>query len=141
MAERQRRLQVTFDCAQPVALATFWAAVLGYPPPDVDGFREWLRAHDQPESDAERWCRIVDPTGAWPRLLFQQVPESKVVKNRVHLDVSAPSTRAGGERRADVDAEVDRLVGLGATKLRSVVDESGYFVVLADPEGNEFCID
>jgi hypothetical protein len=123
------RVQVTFDCADPAALATFWAAVLGYPPPD-QGMNE----------DGDPWSRITDPTRARPRLFFQRVPEAKVVKNRVHLDVAAPAD-GPGDRRHQVDAEVERIVGLGASRLRSVTDEAGYFVVMQDPEGNEFCID
>jgi len=134
------RVQVTFDCADPAALATFWAAVLGYPSPELERFRAWLRSIGTAEEDLENWCRIEDPTGARPRLFFQRVPEPKVVKNRVHLDVAAPSD-GPGERRQQIDAEVQRVVGLGALRLRSVTDEAGYFVVMQDPEGNEFCID
>jgi hypothetical protein len=123
------RVQVTFDCAGPAALATFWAAVLGYPPPEV-GTNE----------NGDRWSRIADPTGARPRLFFQRVPEPKVAKNRVHLDVAAASD-GPGDRRQQIDYEVNRVVGLGASRLRSVTDEAGYFVVMQDPEGNEFCID
>jgi hypothetical protein len=62
-----------------------------------------------------------------------------VAKNRVHLDVRVKS---GGPSSPDaVDVEVERLVGLGATKMHSVTDGDGYFVVMQDPEGNEFCID
>jgi glyoxalase superfamily protein len=123
------RVQVTFDCADPVAVATFWAAVLGYPPPEL-GTNE----------DGEHWSRIADPTGNRPRLFFQRVPEPKVVKNRVHLDVAVPHG-GPGDRRQQIDAEVERVVGLGGRQLRSVTDEAGYFVVMQDPEGNEFCID
>jgi hypothetical protein len=123
------RVQVTFDCADPAALATFWAGLVGYPPPE----------HGTNE-DGGRWSRIADSTGARPRLFFQQVPEPKVVKNRVHLDVAAPA-EGPGDRRQQIDAEVNRVVGLGASRLRSVTDEVGYFVVMQDPEGNEFCID
>ena len=91
------------------------------------------------EEDLGNWFAIDDPTGVGPRLFFQKVPEPKVVKNRVHLDVRV-STEAPSDK-ATIDAEVERLIGLGATKLRSVVDGESYFVVLQDPEGNEFCID
>jgi hypothetical protein len=128
-------VQVTFDCAEPAALATFWAAVLGYPPPDVEGTHEVLRALGQPEDDLGNWYRIEDPAGRGPRLAFQRVPEGKVVKNRVHLDVWVL------ERGTDaLEVEVQRLVSLGADRLRTVTDESGTFVILTDPEGNEFCV-
>jgi Glyoxalase-like domain len=133
------RVQVTFDCSDPATLATFWAEVLGYPPPDIEGFRARLRSKGHSEDDLDNWCAIEDPTRARPRLFFQRVPEPKVVKNRVHLDVAA---RDGpGDRRQQIDAEVRRLMELGARRLRSVTDEDGYFVVLQDPEGNELCID
>jgi hypothetical protein len=119
-----RRVQVTFDCADPLGLAGFWAAVLGYPPPDPDA----------PGSDT--WVWISDPDRRHPGLFFQRVPEPKAVKNRVHLDVRNTSGAP-----ADIDGEVIRLVALGAVKLHGVTDDSGYFVVMQDPEGNEFCID
>jgi hypothetical protein len=128
-------VQVTFDCAEPAALARFWAAVLGYPPPDIERTHQVLRALGQAESDLGNWYRIEDPSGGGPRLAFQRVPEPKVVKNRLHLDV-----KPVGDEPAALDAEVARLVGLGAKLLRRVTDEAGTFVVLEDPEGNEFCV-
>jgi hypothetical protein len=134
------RVQITFDCADPAALATFWAQVLGYPPPDLPGLRDHLLSIGTAEEDLDNWCRIADPSGGRPPLFFQRVPEDKAVKNRVHLDVAVPSGEPAQHRRL-VDAEVHRLLGLGARKLRSVTDEAGYFVVMQDPEGNEFCLD
>jgi len=130
---------VTFDCANPIELAVFWAEVLHYPPPDVEGFQNHLRADGVSEDKLEDWCIIGHPDAAEPRLFFQRVPEPKVAKNRVHLDVRVKS---GGPSSPEVvDAEVERLVGLGAAKMHSVTDGDGYFVVMQDPEGNEFCID
>jgi hypothetical protein len=88
--------------------------------------------------------RLIDPDGAGPPFWFQQVPEGKVVKNRLHLDIFVSGGREVpmATRKARVDAEVDRLIGLGATKYR-VLDEDGidhYAVVMQDPEGNEFCL-
>jgi hypothetical protein len=134
------RVQITFDCADPTALARFWAAVLSYPAPDVDVLRAKMRAIGIAEEDLGNWCRIADPAGKGPQLFFQKVPEPKMVKNRMHLDVAAPSD-GPGPRRRQVDAEVERLVALGAQALGPVDDEGGYFVVMQDPEGNEFCID
>jgi hypothetical protein len=120
-----RAFQVSFDCASPLPLATFWAAVLGYTTPaTTTGFDEW--------------CRIDDPTAAGPSLFFHAVSEPKIVKNRVHLDVHV---HASSNNQQAIDAEVDRVMSLGARKVRAVTDEAGYFVVMLDPEGNEFCID
>ena len=83
---------------------------------------------------------MVDPDGSGPRIYFQQVPEGKRVKNRVHLDlnVGGPRTAAPQERRRRIDAEVDRLVGLKARKVKAVEERGEYFVNMLDPEGNEF---
>jgi Glyoxalase-like domain len=121
---------VVFDSAHPASLARFWAAALdGY---DVAPYDEAeldrLRAAgiDDPEDDP---TVLVEPSaGGAPRLWFQFVPESKVVKNRVHLDVTAP----------DVRAEVERLTGLGARVLAEQRREEEQWVTMADPEGNEF---
>ncbi|MBL8925231.1 MAG: VOC family protein, partial [Pseudonocardia sp.] len=87
---------------------------------------------------------VEDPDGQGPRLFFQQVPEDKVAKNRVHLDVRAAPGLDGDERMAALEAECDRLVALGATRIRRFAPEppmSSGFIVMADPEGNEFCLD
>jgi catechol 2,3-dioxygenase-like lactoylglutathione lyase family enzyme len=137
-------IQVTYDCADPDALARFWAGVLGYqlqPPPT--GYADWfafLRERGVPE---ERWnsaSAITDPDGKGPRLFFQQVPESKVAKNRVHLDVNVSTGLPATERRSRVDAEVERVVGLGASRGEAFEEPGEYWVVMLDPEGNEFCL-
>jgi hypothetical protein len=139
-------VQITVDCADPATLADFWAAALGYvldPPPK--GFSTWpeaLSAWNVPESDWGKASAVVDPTGVGPRLFFQRVPEEKVVKNRVHLDVKAsagPGTPMD-IRRAAVATVTDRLVELGATLLTHVEELGIYWAVLQDPEGNEFCV-
>jgi hypothetical protein len=89
-------------------------------------------------------CAIVDPDGVGPRIWFQPVPEGKVVKNRLHLDLDVGGGRGAplAARRDRVDAEADRLVAAGATRFR-VLSEEGvdhYGVVMQDPEGNEFCL-
>ncbi len=116
-------------------------------PSPADERRQSL--HDQrltaigvPEAEWNRASAIVDPEGRGPRIYFQQVPEPKVVKNRVHLDVNV----GGGpgistdERRTRVDAAIERLCDLGATKLRPYEENGEYWVVMQDPEGNEFCL-
>jgi predicted enzyme related to lactoylglutathione lyase len=125
-------IQVVIDCADPGALIRFWAAALDYEiqfPTGTEEEREFLREHPGLEGTA---AAAVDPSGARPRLYLQRVPEPKSTKNRVHLDVSAP----------DIDAEVERLTSLGATVLEpAMVGQLGErWRVLADPEGNEFCV-
>ena len=136
-----RNFQVAFDCVDPERLAGFWAAALDYellPPPG--GHATWAEySSTVAEEPGEAWTKIVDPQGKGSPLLFHRVPEAKMVKNRLHLDLRAPRSTPG-DRRQQVDAEVDRLVGLGGHKLHDVTDDAGYFVVMHDPEGNEFCI-
>ncbi len=140
------QMQVVFDCAEPDRLARFWAATLGYrlqdPPEGFATWEEFLVAHGVPEEQWDSRSAIVDPDGHGPRIYFQRVPESKVVKNRVHLDVGV----SGGlstpleERRRLVGAAAERVVGLGATRLRAVEENGEYHVAMQDPEGNEFDI-
>ncbi len=143
-----REVQVTVDCARPDALAGFWCAVLGYvkqPPPA--GFDSWDAALDAwgvPAEARDSRSAALPPEGEHgPRLFFQRVPEAKSVKNRVHLDVRAAPGLSGTERADALQAEADRLVALGATVVRRLeadgMDET--VIVMADPEGNEFCLD
>jgi hypothetical protein len=133
------RLQITFDCLDPARAGTFWAAALSYPAPDVEGWHNFLRSQGRSEEDLNATFAIEDPAGVRPRMFFQRVPEPKSVKNRVHLDLAAPAD-SSSDRAEEIDAFVDRLTALGASRLRAV-KEDGYFVVMADPEGNEFCVD
>jgi catechol 2,3-dioxygenase-like lactoylglutathione lyase family enzyme len=148
-------VQVTFDCHDPDTLARFWCEVLGYhlpaPPgvtlePGTDpraAWNEFLEAHGVPPEHRNDSSACQDPDGVGPRLYFQKVPEDKVVKNRLHLDVRAAPGLRDDERMAALEAACARLVGHGATRLRRVeadAMEQG-FIVMADPEGNEFCLD
>lgn len=141
-------VQVTFDCADPGAQAEFWAATVGYvvqpPPTPFESWDQALGAWGVPMEDRNARSAIVDLSGAGPRFFFQRVPEGKSAKNRVHLDVRAAPGLVGGERMAALETECERVVGLGATRLNRVEPdgamESG-FIVLRDPEGNEFCLD
>ena len=141
-----KQIQVTFDCADPRSLSTFWNDVLGYVfPPPPPGFESWdAFSASLPPEKRNMASASVDPDGAGPRLFFQQVPEDKVAKNRVHLDVRAAPGLQGAERMAALEAEAERLVALGATRLSRHEPEppmgAGH-VVMADPEGNEFCLD
>jgi predicted enzyme related to lactoylglutathione lyase len=110
---------VTFDCADPRHLADFWARSLGWEVSGVD---------DEGAS--------ISPAGTtddtpWQGMYFQKVPEGKVVKNRVHLDLRPLDSMA---------AEVERSVALGATVQGRVDEEGSFWTVMLDPEGNEFCI-
>ena len=144
-----RELQVTVDCADPARLAGFWAEVLGYrledPPPGFATWSEALDAWGVPEERRNDRSAVVDPEQHGPRLFFQRVPEGKTVKNRVHLDVRAAPGLDGEERMAALEAECGRLLALGATRVRRTdagEDPGGTgYIVMQDPEGNEFCLD
>jgi hypothetical protein len=125
-----RQIQVTFDCAEPERVARFWCEVLGYVVP-------------APPEDQGSWSACVDPSGAGPRLFFQRVPEGKVVKNRLHLDVRVGTGLVGEERLAALEAECARLVALGAVRVRLLPadDDNESCLVMQDIEGNEFCLD
>jgi hypothetical protein len=143
-----RAFQVTFDCHDPHALAGFWNEALGsrYDSPP-SGFASWDEALDHfkvPEERRNDASATVDPDGVGPRLWFQKVPEDKVVKNRLHLDIRAAPDLEGDERMAVLEADCERLVALGASRLQRVEPAppmSSGFIVMADPEGNEFCLD
>jgi hypothetical protein len=103
---------VTFDAADALVLARFWAAALGS---EIDE-----------ESTSDK-AFVEAPGWGGPVLWFQRVPEPKTAKNRMHFDLRAPGR---------IEDEVARLVGLGAT----VVTPGRDLIVLQDPEGNEFCV-
>lgn len=139
-------VQIVFDCADPDRLARFYAAALGYklqdPPKGYASWEEALKAWGVPEEDWNSASAIVDPDGRGPRIYFQQMDTPKPQKNRVHLDVNA----SGGpsvpleDRRKQVDSEVQRLLAAGATRQRAWEEDGGYWVVMQDPEANEFCV-
>jgi hypothetical protein len=142
------RTQVVFDAADPHALAAFWAEALHYEHEEIDAFVTGLVDAGHVPADLtieidgkRRWRTLaslrhpddgVDERGAGTgrRLLFQTVPEAKTVKNRVHLDLIV-----GPEHD---QAEVERLVGLGATVVSVHDGPDGRWTLLVDPEGNEF---
>jgi hypothetical protein len=142
-----RQVQVTFDCADPDALSGFWGSVLGYPPEAPPApFGSWdeaLDAWNVPQENRNDFGAVSDPDKVGPRLFFQKVPEPKTVKNRVHLDVRAAPGLEGEERMSALEAECTRLVELGATRLQRFEPGgvSAGHIVMADPEGNEFCLD
>lgn len=111
---------VTLDCANALTLAEFWSAVLGRP-------------IDEGEPAASPFfARIAASDGddAGPMMMFIQVPEPKTVKNRTHLDLGTD----------DREAEVKRLLELGATRVHDKDEWGVQWTTLADPEGNEFCV-
>jgi predicted enzyme related to lactoylglutathione lyase len=126
------KVQVVIDCADPDRLIAFWADALGYEIQFPTGSEEELRLlaeHPGLEGSA---AAAIDPDGVGPRFFLQRVPEPKTVKNRMHVDL----------RVTDIKAEADRLTDLGGAVLRA--DNVGEFgerwTVMADPEGNEFCV-
>lgn len=110
------RMGLVLDCKEPDALATFWAAALGYA--IVGG--------------AGSYVMLLPSEGDGPQLLLQRVPEAKVTKNRMHLDVHV----------ADIATEATRLEALGASRLDPEVqaEHGSHWLLMADPEGNEFCV-
>lgn len=143
-----REFQVTFDSADPGALAAFWAEALGYvlepPPPGFDSWDAALEAWGVPPDRRNDRSALTDPDGAGPRLFFQKVPEGKDAKNRVHLDIRAAVGQVGDERMATLTAEAGRLELLGATTAHRVEPDGRMehgFITMHDPEGNEFCLD
>ncbi len=145
--------QLTIDCHSPSRLVGFWAEVLGYevmePPSGFDTWNDWYLSvgvpADELDLDSDSADRIADPTGNGPSIWFQSVPENKTVKNRLHLDISVGGGRDNPieERRRRVDARVAELVELGASvdhAAKGEKHEDHYFVVMRDPEGNEFCV-
>jgi predicted enzyme related to lactoylglutathione lyase len=115
-----RIYNIAIDCADTYALTGFWAEVLGYP----------RHADDQPGAPE---AMLLPPDGVGPMVFFQQVPEGKSVKNRLHLCLQ-PDDRTR-------DEEVARIITLGATLVSDQRRPDGTgWAVLADPEGNEFCV-
>jgi hypothetical protein len=141
--------QLTVDAMDPAHLARFWAQALGYEPvPPTEPDTTW---HSHYRSRLGRNAayddRLFDPAGLRPPLWFQKVPETKAGKNRLHLDLY-PTRRDNAlpiERRIEiVEAKVAELVDLGASVGRRThhddPEDPRYFVVMHDPEGNEFCV-
>ncbi|HEY2240035.1 MAG TPA: VOC family protein [Streptosporangiaceae bacterium] len=113
-------LNITLDCADARAQASFWAAVLGW------------AAHEERNEPGPVEYLVEPPAGGLPRLYFTTVPEPKTSKNRLHLDLIPPGD--------DPRQELARLSRLGATVLADQPPGAGW-LVLADPEGNEFCLE
>jgi Glyoxalase-like domain len=148
-------IQIVIDCANPARLVPFWGLALDYVPgPPPSGFatwNEWYRSVGVPDEEldltGDGTDRLVDPNGTGPPIWFQGVPEAKSVKNRLHLDIFVGRDDRGEkfpyeERRQRVRAKADELIAAGGTELRCEDNPQyqRFFVTLADPEGNEFCL-
>jgi len=135
------RVDLTMDCADPDRLAEFWKLAAGYvdePPPAPFATRaEWVASFEDMEDDGMGGAWLIDPTGVAPRLCLLQVPEPKTAKNRLHMDLQVSGDGPPAQRWREVGAEVQRLVSAGATV---VAEFAEHHVVMADPEGNEFCV-
>jgi predicted enzyme related to lactoylglutathione lyase len=107
-------LVLTLDCVDLDVQTPFWCGALGY----------------RLEGSAEQYRSLAPPSPTQPKVLLQRVPEAKTAKNRLHLDLHVP----------DVDAEARRLEGLGATRIGRVDQFGIHWIVMHDPEGNEFCV-
>ncbi len=133
--------QVSFDADDPPTLAQFWAVALGYvlqPPPD--GFDSWpafIESVGLPVDEVDNYSALVDPDGRGPRLFFQKVPEGKQAKNRVHLDVNVG---APDHDWAKVSSHAEKLREAGGTVVEERTDKMSRWIVMLDPEGNEFCV-
>ena len=127
---------ITFACDEPVRLAEFWEAALGYGRPEFpeEFLREIDAAIERGELDPTAWAMLVPPDGRGPRLLFRRRPKTPTDSTPIHLDLAVE----------DREAEVERLVGLGATvvetKSQRVAPVEETWTVMKDPEGNGFCV-
>jgi hypothetical protein len=135
------RIDLALDCADPKRLAEFWKLALGYvdepPRPPFATRQEWLKHHGVPEEEWDMGAWLCDPAGVGPRLFLQGVPEPKVAKNRLHMDVRVPGDGDAEQRWARITEMAERLTVAGATTLEQF---AGRHVLMADPEGNEFCV-
>ena len=119
-------------------MAAFWSAALGYevepPPAGYLSWEDFLRANDIPLPPTGSISAIVDPAEHGPRVLFLRVPESKSGKNRLHFDIRTDRSDSGKQAR------IAELTEAGATEIRRVDELGGWWMIMADPEGNEFCV-
>ncbi len=137
-------LQIVFDANDVPRLVAFWEQALGYqvqpPPPEFETWEDFARENGIPEEQWDGWGALIDPDGTRPRIFFQRVPEGKTAKNRLHLDVNVGEGLEGEERAMRVKQEADRLEELGATRQREAFERGEFWIVMRDPEGNEFCL-
>ncbi|MDF1595624.1 MAG: VOC family protein [Acidimicrobiia bacterium] len=138
--------QVTIDANDVNLLVEFWALALAYvqqpPLPGFASWQEWAAAEGIPQDQWDARGALIDPAGRGPRLFFQKVPEEKLAKNRLHLDINigGGGDADPGDRRSRVDAHVELLVGAGGAVVGEFAESGERWVVMQDPEGNEFCV-
>ena len=136
--------QVTIDANDPARLADFWCDALGYiiqpPPPEFESWDDWATAMGIPEENWNDARALVDPLGSGPRIFIQKVPETKSAKNRVHLDINVAPNTTKDDRRPLVERRADELVAAGATVVGPMEVRGEFWIVMQDPEGNEFCL-
>lgn len=142
-------LQIVIDCTDPDAVSMFWLSALrgydypgsdpnrppGSPPPGFRTWEAWADAQGIPEDQRYDQRTIIDTVRERPDIHFVAVPEKKTVKNRLHLDLHVTAGASPDEARAVQDAEVERLIALGATLV-----ERREYAVMRDVEGKEFCV-
>jgi hypothetical protein len=138
-------LQIVFDANDVPRLVAFWEQALdGYeqqpPPSGYESWEDFAREQGIPEEQWDWWGALVDTEGMRPRILFQRVPEGKTAKNRVHFDINVGTDLQGDERIARVKREADRIEALGGTRQREASERGEFWIVMQDPEGNEFCL-
>jgi len=135
------RVDLTLDCTDAEGLAAFWKTAVGYvdepPPPPFATRQEWLESFGEAASERLGGAWLHDPTGVAPRLCLLEVPEEKVAKNRLHFDLRVAGSGTPEQRWTRITTEVARLRSAGASTI-AIFD--GLHVVMADPEGNEFCV-
>ncbi len=136
--------QVTFDANDPARLADFWCEALGYviqpPPPEFESWDDWATAMGIPEENWNDARALVDPDGTGPRIFIQKVPEAKAAKNRMHLDINVANRLPAEQGWPLLEARAVELEAMGATKGEKFEQQGSYWIVMADPEGNEFCL-
>ncbi|KOX21368.1 glyoxalase [Saccharothrix sp. NRRL B-16348] len=132
---------LALDCHHPTQLAEFWKLALGYedepPPPPFKTRAEWVAHYDDPDDDQDDGAWLHDPAGVGPKLFLQQVREPKTEKIRLHLDVRVSLEVPAEERWSAVKAKVGLLLAAGGSVMQEYPE---HHVVMADPEGNEFCV-
>jgi hypothetical protein len=135
------RVDLALDCSNADALAVFWKTAVGYvdepPPPPFSTRQEWLQSFGEDAGERVGGVWLHDPTGVAPRLCLLEVPERKIVKNRLHFDLRVSGNGTPAQRWSRITDEVARLRAAGASVLHVF---EGHHVLLADPEGNEFCV-
>ncbi|MGH1564508.1 VOC family protein [Mumia sp. DW29H23] len=138
---------LTIDCESPARVAAFWSLALGYvepePPAGHESWQAWLSAQGVPEAEWDDGAYLASPDGNGPTLSFLKVPERKQVKNRLHLDLKVSGGRevAQDQREAAIRATVSRLCDVGASVVTEHAEAGSLdHIVMADPEGNEFCV-